>query len=84
MNSGNRLGFSCGTVVGDLKHYRLPGWVVSPESAASKTIIRLDDSLEKCRRLASNKDVAFLFLRLRSANCSKSKKAHDPANLAEA
>jgi hypothetical protein len=47
-------------------------------------IILLDDSLEKCRPFASNKDVAFLFLRLRSANCSKSKNAHDPANLAEA
>jgi hypothetical protein len=34
----------------------------------------LDDSLENCRRFASNKDVAFPFLRVRSSNCAKKRK----------
>jgi hypothetical protein len=55
---------------------------MSPESAASKKLLLLTTDLENCPGFASNKDVAFPFLRLRSSNCATTqKKAHGTPSL---
>jgi len=43
---------------------------VSPESAASKNFAIVADTLENCPSFASNKDVGFPCLRVRSSNCA--------------
>src|ERR1700704_1466244 len=61
------------------------GGVMSPESAASKKLLLLATVLEICPGFASNKNVAFPFLRLRSSNCTTTQKiAHGTPSLVEA
>ena len=52
---------------------------VSRERSLQKiTILVVDDSLENCRRFASNNDVVFPCLRVRSSNCAKKARMAQP------
>jgi hypothetical protein len=72
--SGNGLAFCCGIAVDGLKHCWLPGWGDLSRERSLQKLTVVGDSLENYPGFASNKDVAFPFLRMRSSNCAKKPK----------